>query len=104
VTAATEFFNQFPPLDDASDWADGQWCPRHWAPAALLGANGIGAAAELMAIFAREIAPPNMRSAAMLGRELAKAGRLCCLLGDERVYEVWARWQVAAEVAARPPA
>jgi len=98
MTTAAGFFDQFPPLENEADWpADGQWCARHWAPAALLGANGIGAATELMSIFVREIAPPNLKSAAMLNRELAKAGRLCCTLGDDRMYDLWGRWPPAPE-------
>ena len=100
-SVAAEFFDQFPPLENASDWpAEGQWCARHWAPAALLGANGIGAATELMSIFVKEIAPSNVKSAAMLNRELVKHGHLCCELGDDRVYEVWGRWPPAADKAA----
>lgn len=100
MTAAAEFFDQFPPLEDEAAWpAEGQWCARHWSPAALLGANGVGAATELMAIFVSEIAPPNVKSAAMLNRELAKAGRLCCKLGDERLYEIWGRWRPVPEIS-----
>lgn len=90
---ATAFFDQFPPLDNAADWPEGQWCARHWAPAALLGANGIGAATELMTIFTSEIVPPNVKSPAMLNRHLAKAGHVCCKLGDQRIYELWGHWQ-----------
>ncbi len=94
---AAGFFGQFPPPADDAGWpADGAWCARHWAPAALLGANGVGAATELMAIFVREFVPPNVRSPAALSRQLAKAGRLCCKLGDQRMYELWRHWPPAA--------
>ena len=95
-STATAFFDQFPPLANAADWpADSRWCARHWAPAALIGANGIGAATELMTIFVSEIAPPNVKSPAMLNRQLAKAGHLCCKLGDQRMYEIWGHWPPA---------
>ena len=86
----TEWFDQFP----AQPQMDGheQWCGRHWAPCPVMGANGIGAAVELMQIFIAEIAPPNTNSPEMLNRELAKAGQLCCKLGDERMYALWGRW------------
>jgi hypothetical protein len=90
---AAAFFDQFPPLENAAEWPEGgQWCARHWAPAALLGANGIGAATELITIFVSEMAPPNVKSPAMLNRQLARAGRICCRLGDQRMYELWGRW------------
>jgi hypothetical protein len=85
---ATAWFNQFP---EAPDWPDGgQWCARHWAPCPLLGANGIGAATELMSVFINEIAAPG--SADELNAQLETAGRLCCTLGDERMYDLWGCW------------
>jgi hypothetical protein len=88
-----EWFDRFPPLKNAAEWpADSQWCPRHWAPAPLLNANGLGAAAELMRIFVDEIAPRGIKSADSLNRELLKASPICCRLGDERMYELWGHW------------
>jgi hypothetical protein len=93
MSQATEFFDQFPPLENAAEWPAGsQWCPRHWAPCPLLGANGIGASTEIIQIFLNEIAPPNARSPDAMNREMAKASPLCCRLGDERVYSLWGRW------------
>lgn len=98
-----EWFDQFPPLKNAADWPAGStWCPRHWAPCPLLGANGIGAATELMQIFVNEIMPPNSRTADMQNRELAKASPVCCRLGDERMYELWANWPPSVPAEATP--
>lgn len=89
-----EWFDQFPP-NPAMDGHE-QWCARHWAPCPVFGANGIGASIELMLIFAEEICPPYAVSAASRNRELAKVSPLCCHLGDERMYEIWAQWPPAA--------
>jgi hypothetical protein len=93
VTPA-EWFDQFPP-NPAMD-GHAQWCARHWAPCPVLGANGIGAATELMSIFVNEVAAPNAKSADAMNREMEKAGRLCCTLGDERMYEIWGHWPPSA--------
>jgi hypothetical protein len=85
---ARAWFDQFP-LDGIR--ASEQWCARHWAPCPLLGANGIGAAVELMRAFVDEIAAPGSSPAA-LSAQMQAAGRLCCTLGDERMYEIWGRW------------
>jgi|SRR5580698_2747900 hypothetical protein len=93
-----KFLAENPSSPHPPSWRkDGQWCERHWAPCPVLGANGIGASAELMSIFVREILPANAKSAAMKSRELKKAGRICCKLGDERMYEIWGHWPPAAK-------
>jgi hypothetical protein len=86
-----EWFDQFP---DAPGWEHPQWCARHWAPCPVLGANGIGAATELMQIFVSEIHAPGLvgNSPQAMNAEMQAAGRLCCTLGDERMYELWAHW------------
>ena len=89
-----EWFDQFPP-NPAMDGHE-QWCARHWAPCPCLGANGIGASAEVMQIFVSEMAPKGSHSPAAMNRHLHNAGRLCCTLGDERMYEIWGRWPPAA--------
>ena len=90
---AAEWFDQFPPLENAGEWpADSQWCPRHWAPCPLLSANGIGAATELLQVFIDEIRPPGATGAEDLNRAMAEASPLCCRLGDERMYEIWGHW------------
>jgi hypothetical protein len=90
------WFDQFPGLAEGATWPDGSaWCPRHWAPCPVLGANGIGAATELMQIWIEELAPKGSYSAAAMNRHLAAAGRICCTLGDERMYEIWGRWTPA---------
>ena len=85
----TAWFDQFPP---APDWpADSQWCARHWAPCPGFGANGILATIMVMQravtdlIFAEAVeAGPEAMNQAM-----HDAGRLCCSLGDEVMYEIW---------------
>ncbi len=78
----TEWFDQFP---DAPGWEHDQWCARHWAPCPILGANGIGASVALMQVFVNE--------------QMRAAGRLCCALGDERMYELWGRWPPVGDAA-----
>ena len=101
--------NALPSLwfDQFSEWVAAhpdsgskQWCARHWAPCPVFGSNGIGAATELMRVFLDEIKPPGVASAAALNREMDKIGRLCCTLGDERMYKIWGNWPPAA---ALPP-
>jgi hypothetical protein len=93
MSTATEFFDQFPPLEQAATWpANSAWCRRHWAPCPLLRANGIGAAVELMTIFTGELLPPWANSPRARNRELAKQSPLCCKLGDQRMYELWGHW------------
>lgn len=89
----SEWFDQFPP-NPAMDGHE-QWCARHWAPCPVLHANGIGASIELMQVFVNEIKPAWAKSPAAANRELAKVSPLCCHLGDERMYEIWARWPPA---------
>jgi hypothetical protein len=85
---ATAWFDQFP---DAPGWKHDQWCARHWAPAPLLGANGAGAAIEVIKTFVEEVAP-DCHTAAERNARMQAAGRLCCTLGDERMYEIWGHW------------
>lgn len=75
----TEWFDQFLPavfngdvgVDDTE-----QWCARHWAPAPLLGANGLQAAIML---FTQRM-------------ELGLSGyQFCCQLGDEQMYAIWGK-------------
>lgn len=84
---ATAWFDQFP---DAPGWEHPQWCARHWAPCPILGANGIGAAVELVRVFAEEVTSPGGADA--LNAQMHAAGRLCCTLGDQRMYEIWGHW------------
>lgn len=93
----TEWFDQFPPLQPGAGWDNAQWCPRHWAPCPILGANGIGAATEVLSVFVKEIAVGS--APADLNREMSEVGRMCCRLGDERMYEIWGRWPPSAEVS-----
>jgi len=89
----TEFFDQFPPLAEGAPWnTEGQWCPRHWSPCPILGANGMGAAVELMQAFLDEVCPPEVRGAEAMNHAMQATGYLCCTLGDDRMYEIWGHW------------
>jgi len=83
----TAWFDQFPA---APYWRHDQWCARHWAPCPILGANGMGAAVEVMQIFIDEVATGGAPEA--MNAQMQAAGRLCCTLGDERMYEIWGHW------------
>jgi hypothetical protein len=89
---ATAWFDQFP---DAPGWEHDQWCARHWAPAVMFGANGIGASIELLQVFTSEVSTGG--DAAAMNAQMQAAGRLCCTLGDERMYEIWGHWPPTAE-------
>lgn len=83
-----EWFDQFPvpPVEREHP----QWCERHWAPCPQLGANGLGAALELVQAFVS--GQQGGLHYEELNRRLAAAGKLCCALGDEKMYELWGRW------------
>jgi hypothetical protein len=88
-----EWFGQFEPNAQMSSHA--QWCGRHWAPCPVLHYNGIGAATELMQVFIDELGD-GATTADELNARLADVGRVCCALGDERMYEIWGHWPPAA--------
>lgn len=88
-TDASVWFDQFPVALRHIKGND-QWCARHWAPCPLLGANGVGAATELMQVFVDEIATE--RTPEGLNAEMQRTGRLCCALGDDRMYKIWGHW------------
>ncbi len=93
----TEWFDQFPP-NPAMDGHD-QWCARHWAPCPVLHANGVGAATEVMQRFVEQVLVPagiSPRNTGAANARLAETGKLCCWLGDEQMYEIWAHWPPAA--------
>lgn len=89
------WFDQFP-LDGIG--ASEQWCARHWAPCPLFRANGMGATMELIQAFIGEIAVTGSTPES-LNAQLQAAGRICCTLGDERMYEIWGRWPPAEDAA-----
>lgn len=92
----TEWFNQFGP-NPAMD-GHTQWCARHWGPCPEMGANGMGASLELMRIFTEEVLIPSNigpREFELANEKLKEVGRLCCWLGDERMYEIWGRFPPA---------
>ena len=84
----TAWFDQFP---DAPGWEHLQWCARHWAPCPILGANGVGAVVELMEVFITEVVP-DAKGADSMNARMDAAGKMCCTLGDERMYEIWGHW------------
>lgn len=86
----TGWFDQFTPEEMAKVKGNAQWCPRHWAPCPILGANGMGASVELMKIFVNELAVAKTPDG--LNQEMTNMGRICCTLGDERMYEIWGHW------------
>ena len=90
-----EWFDQFA-SDPQYESIEGnqQWCERHWAPCPILEANGMGAAIELTQVFVRELLPTTIdpNDAEQLNVAMKKVGRICCKLGDERMYEIWGHW------------
>jgi hypothetical protein len=84
----TGWFDQFPPTPEG--WTHDQWCWRHWAPCPVFGGNGMGAAVEVMT----EVVKLMPADATPEGRNqwMVDAGKLCCTLGDERMYEIWGHW------------
>src|SRR5579859_2154128 len=79
------WFDSFPPMPEG--WDHHQWCWRHWAPCPVLGANGIAASLHVMTSVYK-LMPAD---ASVEGRNqwMADAGKLCCTLGDERMYQIW---------------
>jgi hypothetical protein len=98
ASVASKWFDQFPPLLAGVQWdPKSQWCARHWAPAPLMGANGIGASIELMQLYLAEHMPKNLTSPAAMNRHMKAAGNICCLVGDERMFTLWGNWPPAPE-------
>ncbi len=95
----TEWFDQFPHLANEADWHNDQWCPRHWAPCPILGANGIAATLEVIQAFINEIAPSGAKTHAAMQASMEETGRLCCTLGDQRMYDIWGRCGPSKESA-----
>lgn len=79
------WFDQFPAAPDG--WTHDQWCWRHWAPTIVFGANGLLASVKVMTAVI-ELMPDD---ATPEGRNqwMADAGKLCCTLGDKRMYDLW---------------
>jgi hypothetical protein len=91
------WFDQFPP-DPAMD-EHPVWCGRHWGPCPALGADGQGAATELARIWVTELGPKGSYSPAAMARKIKAAGRICCLAGDDRMFELWSHWLPASAPA-----
>ncbi|SRR6266705_6684649 len=89
----TEWFNQFTLWDITHpESTTSQWCGRHWAPCPCLGANGIGAATEVLQRIIDKHEIGGSLTVKQRNRKLTDIGRLCCDLGDEVMYQVWANW------------
>jgi hypothetical protein len=92
-----EFFNQFEHAVAFVKIAPGDtWCARHWAPCPLLHMNGIQAATMLMHTYIQELLPlGELRkkhgevTKELLNAEMRKAGKICCTLGDIRMFQLW---------------
>lgn len=78
---AAEWFDQFADADPRIQGND-QWCGRHWSPCPVFGANGLGAAVEII-------------TAALEADLLKSPGPVCCALGDDKMYEIWGHWPPA---------
>jgi hypothetical protein len=69
-----------------------QWCWRHWAPCPELHANGILASVMVMQRFvdANAVTPLGAkRTTAEMNAKLRELSPVCCVLGDEVMYEIW---------------
>lgn len=86
----TAWFDQFIP-GLANIHGNDQWCARHWAPAVLCYADGISASIEMMQVFVEEVAPDAKTPAALEAR-LQAIGRVCCTLGDDKMFTIWGHW------------
>lgn len=89
VTPA-EWFDQLPSAPGLEDHP--QWCGRHWAPALVLGANGLHACMVVMDRFVNDILIPegiSPRDYEAANARFESFGKLCCWLGDEEMYRVW---------------
>jgi len=88
------WFDQFTPEDLANIKGNAQWCARHWAPCPIFGANGIGASIEMASVFMNEWT--TARTPEQINADMHNAGKICCTLGDDRMYEIWGHWPPAA--------
>ncbi len=88
------WFDQFlVAIKDAGVGGSGQWCARHWAPCPLLGANGIGAAVEVMSAWLEDGQLAGVdHSPEALNARLDSRGPVCCQLGDDKMFEIWGHW------------
>lgn len=84
---ARAWFDQFP-LEGIGE--NSQWCARHWAPCPLSGGNGAALTIKMISIFLEEYITAT--SPEGINRELYAMGRLCCTLGDDRMYELWGKF------------
>lgn len=97
----------FDDLDGYLAWAgehfqhSPMFCAKHWAPAPVEGRNGVGASVAMTQI-AMELMPADVLSGgpgAMNSWLANKVKPLCCVVGDDRMSELWSDWPPA-----QPPA
>lgn len=104
----TDWFDQFRDMPhDARMDTHGQWCWRHWAPCPVLGGNGLGASTEIMQIWLEELAvtyigSPPPYTPDELNDGMEATGKICCALGDERMFALWGNWPPTSTLVAGP--
>lgn len=86
------WFDQFNsvPVPEPMKSGSHQFCWRHWAPAPMLGANGIGFTITMMQRFMED--SPECTSAEEFNEKLNNIGYVCCHYGDTVCYELWSEW------------
>ena len=81
-----EWFDQFG--ENGTGLVGEQWCRRHWAPCPVFGANGIMASIMMMSAWSAQQHQPGMTPGDM-NALMTLQGALCCVLGDDAMYEIW---------------
>lgn len=83
-----EWFDQFDDLMPEG-WEHHQWCWRHWAPAVIMGANGIAATLTVVQRIL-DLAPADVTTPG-INKWMDDLGKLCCTMGDEKMYDIWGK-------------
>lgn len=101
ITSAAGWFDQFAGYLAAHPQVQGsaQWCRRHWAPCPALGANGLLASVMLIQAFAEA---SEGGSADVMNAQMDAMSPLCCMLGDDLMYDIWGQCPPAAEAGEQP--
>jgi hypothetical protein len=99
--AAAAWFDALPPIDPPGFENDHPgWCRRHYAPAVRLGGNQCGATmalvAQLMVLVRDQVTARGAQFTAAAYTEFMDSnpefGAACCIIGDDRMYTIWANW------------
>jgi hypothetical protein len=90
----TVWFDTLPPIHPPRFAAEHpSWCTRHWAPAVRLHADGTGASMQLYQMVRRLLGSHDPKpTPAQVRQWQATAGPVCCILGDDLMYAIWAPW------------